>query len=66
MAQTERSLHDDPGARLVYFEGPFPRVSALPRESQLKRWSRAKKLALVQHETVMLARLSQSQERHPQ
>lgn len=32
---------------LVYWEGPFDPVAAIHRERQLKRWSRAKKLALI-------------------
>jgi putative endonuclease len=55
---------DHPGGRLVYFEGPFPIPMALQRQRQLKRWSRAKKLALIQHQTAVLARLSQSREQH--
>ena len=56
---------DHPGGRLVYFEGPFPVAIALQRERQLKRWSRAKKLALIQHQSAVLVRLSQSREQHP-
>ena len=56
---------DHPGGRIVYFEGPFPIAIALRRERQLKRWSRAKKLALIQDQTAVLMRLSQSRERHP-
>jgi putative endonuclease len=58
--------HDHPGGRLVYFEGPFPIATALRRERQLKRWSRAKKLALARNQTTVLMRLSQSRERHPE
>jgi putative endonuclease len=54
---------DHPGGRLVYFEGPFTVEGALQRERQLKRWSQAKKLALIQNQTVVLKRLSQSRER---
>ena len=56
---------DHPGGRLVYFEGPFPVVSTLQCERQIKRSSRAKKLALVQNQTSVLMRLSQSREQHP-
>ena len=56
---------DDPEGRLVYFEGPFPIAIAFRRERQLKRWSRAKKLALIQNQTAVLMRLSQSREHHP-
>ena len=55
---------DHPGGRLVYFEGPFRVAIALRRERQLKRWSRAKKLALIQHQTAVLVRLSRSREQH--
>ena len=61
-----KCTRDHPGGRLVYFEGPFPTAIALQRERQLKRWSRAKKLALIQHQTAVLMRLSQSREQHPQ
>jgi putative endonuclease len=53
---------DHPGGRLVYFEGPFLIEPALKRERQLKRWSRAKKLALVQNQIGLLRKLSQSRE----
>jgi putative endonuclease len=53
---------DHPGGRLVYSEGPFTMDGALRRERQLKRWSRAKKLALIQNQTTVLKRLSQSRE----
>ncbi len=54
---------DHPGARLVYFDGPFLIEMALQRERQLKRWSRAKKLALIQNQAVLLRQLSQSREK---
>jgi putative endonuclease len=57
---------DHPGGRLVYFEGPVPIATAPRRERQLKRWSRAKKLALIQNQTAVLMRLSQSREQHSQ
>ena len=38
---------DHSGARLLYIEGPLSPALALQRERQLKRWSRAKKLALI-------------------
>ena len=50
------------GGRLVYYEGPFEFAVALQRERQLKRWTRAKKLALIQNQTLVLSRLSQSRE----
>jgi hypothetical protein len=48
--------------RLVYFEEPFTIGGTLQRERQLKWWSRAKKLSLVQNQTAVLKRLSQSRE----
>jgi putative endonuclease len=64
-AGSERAkfTRDHPGGRLVYFEGPFTIEGALQRERQLKRWSRAKKLALIQNQTAVLKRLSQSREK---
>ena len=54
---------DHPGARLIYFDGPFSITVALQRERQLKRWSRAKKLALIRNEPAVLQKLSRSRER---
>jgi len=54
--------HDHPVARLVYIEGPLLDIAALQRERQLKRWTRAKKLALIRHQTARLKELSQSRE----
>jgi putative endonuclease len=54
---------DHSGGRLVYFEGPFPTEIAVQRERQLKRWSRAKKLALIKNQAVRLSQLSQSREK---
>ena len=51
---------DHPDARLIYFEGPLSIALALERERQLKRWSRAKKLALIRNQTVLLKKLSHS------
>ena len=51
---------DHSGARLVYVEGPFPPAWALQREHQLKRWSRAKKMALIRNQTELLKQLSHS------
>jgi putative endonuclease len=50
--------HDHPDANLVYVEGPFDRETAICRERQLKRWSRAKKLALIGGELVTLHSLA--------
>jgi putative endonuclease len=51
---------DHPDARLVYVEGPLSIALALQRERQIKRWSRAKKLALIQNEIELLKQLSHS------
>ena len=48
---------DHPGGRLVYIEGPLSVTLALQRERQLKRWSRAKKLALIRNQIVLLKNL---------
>lgn len=56
---------DHRGGRLVYYEGPFELAIALQRERQLKRWSRAKKLALIQKQVAVLRELSQSREGRP-
>lgn len=53
---------DHTPGRLVYYEGPFEFAVTLRRERQLKRWTRAKKLALIQNQTLVLTRLSQSRE----
>jgi predicted GIY-YIG superfamily endonuclease len=54
--------HDHATVKLVYFEGPFDLTEAVRREFQLKRWSRAKKLALIRGNGAMLKTLSQSRE----
>ena len=51
---------DHPGCRLVYWEGPFPLTEAVQREFQLKRWSRAKKEALIKGDISSLRSLSRS------
>src|ERR1700676_4787333 len=51
---------DHPGGRLVYVEGPLALTLAVQRERQLKRWSRAKKLALIRNQTVLLKKLNHS------
>jgi predicted GIY-YIG superfamily endonuclease len=63
MVDRRQFTRDHPGARLVYFEGPLGIAVAAQRECQLKRWSRAKKLALIQNNTAVLQRLSQSRAR---
>ncbi len=46
------------GARLIYREIYEDRVAARQREAQVKRWSRAKKLALADHAIGRLKTLS--------
>src|SRR5271165_6380647 len=55
-----RFTRDHPGGRLIYVEGPLSITMALQRERQLKRWSRAKKLALILNQTGLLKKLSHS------
>lgn len=57
-----KHTHDHGRARLVYCEGPVPLIEAVQRERQLKRWSRAKKEALVVGDFTRLHALSQSRE----
>jgi putative endonuclease len=52
--------NDHPAVKLVYFEGPFDLTEAVRREFQLKRWSRAKKMALICHDAHTLHALSRS------
>jgi putative endonuclease len=46
--------------KLVYVEGPMALEVAVKRERQLKKWSRAKKLALIRDDKDELKRLSRS------
>jgi putative endonuclease len=48
--------------RLVYTEGPLSEEAAARRERQLKRWSRAKKVALIRNEIDQLRDLSRSRD----
>ena len=52
--------HDHGVAKLVYVEGPLDLKMAVQREFQLKRWSRAKKEALVRGDQIALRQLAQS------
>jgi len=45
---------------LVYIEGPMSSEDVVKRERQLKKWSRAKKLALIRGDKEELRRLSRS------
>ena len=58
-----RFTRDHSGGRLIYFEGPLPIDKALRRERQLKGWSRAKKMALIQNQAALLRKLSRSREK---
>ena len=58
-----RFTRDHPGGRLIYVEGPLSATLALQRERQLKRWTRAKKLALIRNQPIVLKKLSQSREK---
>jgi putative endonuclease len=52
--------HDHRSAKLFYVEGPLDLNTAVQRERQLKRWSRAKKLALIRCDRGLLRQLSKS------
>jgi putative endonuclease len=47
---------------LVYTEGPMEATAAIKRERQLKKWSRAKKIALIQGDFGKLKVLSKSRD----
>lgn len=49
--------------RLVFCEGPMASAAAVSREAQLKRWSRAKKEAMILGDLGRLHQLSRSHER---
>jgi putative endonuclease len=51
---------DHQGGRLIHVEGPLSTALAAQRERQLKRWSRAKKLALIRDQVELLKKLSHS------
>ena len=46
--------------RLVYHESHDSKPSAVQREAQIKKWSRAKKAALISDDKIRLRRLSAS------
>ncbi len=48
--------------RLVFVEGPFDRPIAAKREIQLKKWSQAKKIALINGDSEALRRFSKSRD----
>ena len=47
---------------LVFVEGPMKSSAAIKRERQLKKWSRAKKMALIRGDMETLRRLSRSRD----
>lgn len=49
---------------IIYVEEHPDRTSAAQRERQLKKWSRAKKLALINGNTEALKRLSRCRSKH--
>ncbi|MCC5834358.1 MAG: GIY-YIG nuclease family protein [Opitutales bacterium] len=48
--------------QLVYVEGPLHLEAAVQRERQLKKWSRAKKMALARGDHAELKQLSESRD----
>jgi putative endonuclease len=60
-----KHTHDHGLPRLVYCEGPLPLVEAVQRERQLKRWTRAKKEALIRGDRVVLPQLRRSTAARP-
>jgi len=53
---------DHAAPHLVFCEGPMSVEAAVTREAQLKRWSRAKKEALIRGDRLALRHLSRSRE----
>ena len=51
---------DHATVRLVFWEGPMSPRAAVSREAQLKRWSRAKKEALIRNDIEQLKSLARS------
>lgn len=49
--------------KLVYTEKFIRRIDAMKREEQIKRWSRAKKEALIKGDKVKLRKLSRRRKR---
>ena len=58
-ARHTRQLND---FALVFVEGPMEPLIAVQRERQLKKWSRTKKIALIQGDFEKLKTLSQSRD----
>jgi putative endonuclease len=57
-----KHTHDHGQPRLVHCEGPVPPAEAVQRERQLKRWSRAKKEALLRGDLRKLQILARSRD----
>ena len=51
---------------LIYSEETTDKAAAIRREKQLKKWSRAKKEALIQANWEELSRLSRCRSQHPE
>lgn len=58
LSMGSKHTHDHGQPRLVYCEGPVPSADAVQRECQLRRWSRAKKEALILGDFAVLKQLS--------
>lgn len=58
--QGAKFTKDTSGMTLAYYEEHHSRVDAMKREKQLKRWSKAKKLALIAGDITALRELSKS------
>jgi predicted GIY-YIG superfamily endonuclease len=57
-----RTTAIDPPVSLDHFEAASDLLTARRREAQIKRWSRAKKEALIRGDLATLKRLSQSRD----
>jgi len=58
-----KTTKDSAPIELIYTEGHLDRISAVRRERQLKKWNRAKKLALAQGNLELLHQLSKCRSR---
>ena len=58
-----KTTADSSPTHLLYYESFSDRQSALQRERQIKRWSRAKKIALVNGDLAELKRLARCRPR---
>ena len=57
-----KHTHDHPDPRLIYVEPLGSLSAAVSREAQLKRWTRAKKEALIRADAASLKRLARSRD----